>query len=175
VLVGEPLPQPISVKVGCSPTWIGFNGTRLNLPRLQVLVESGPAAIVTLDANGTILLANEAAQVVLASGRPPLRGQNTSVYQPGYKGRFGWNNLRHSLGTFLAANEVNLPVIQSILRHSKPSTTAVCTHRVKSAKMAAQTEVSSGNQENFSGRMSGLGWDLGWKSECDTAEDSLSC
>jgi integrase len=60
------------------------------------------------------------------------------VFPKGYKGRFGWHNLRHSLGTFLAANEVNLPVIQSILRHSKPSTTAIYTHRVNSAQMAAQ-------------------------------------
>jgi two-component system, LuxR family, sensor kinase FixL len=50
--------------------------------QLQVLVESSPAAIVTLDANGTILLANEAAQEVLASGGPSLRGQNTGAYLP---------------------------------------------------------------------------------------------
>ena len=74
------------------------------------------------------------------------------VIPKGYAGRFGWHNLRHSLGTFLAANEVNLPVIQSILRHAKPSTTSVYTHRVNSAQM-----------EDFSGRMSGLGWNLGWK------------
>jgi integrase len=57
-----------------------------------------------------------------------------------YKGRFGWHNLRHSLATFFAANDVNLPVIQSILRHSKPSTTAVYTHRVNSVQMAAQAK-----------------------------------
>jgi integrase len=60
------------------------------------------------------------------------------VIPKGYAGRFGWHNLRHSLGTFLAANEVNLPMIQSILRHAKPSTTAIYTHRVNSAQMAAQ-------------------------------------
>jgi len=48
------------------------------------------------------------------------------------------HNLRHSLGTFLAANEINLPVIQSMLRHAKPSTTSIYTHRVNSAQMAAQ-------------------------------------
>jgi len=58
----------------------------------------------------------------------------------GLQGRFGWHNLRHSLATFFAANEVNLPVIQSILRHSKPSTTAVYTHRVNAAQMAAQAK-----------------------------------
>jgi len=60
------------------------------------------------------------------------------VIPKGYKGRFGWHNLRHSLGTFLAANEVNLPVIQSMLRHSRPSTSSVYLHRVNSAQMAAQ-------------------------------------
>jgi site-specific recombinase XerD len=60
------------------------------------------------------------------------------VIPKGYKGRFGWHNLRHSLATFFAANEVSLSVIQSILRHSKPSTTAVYTHRVNAVQMAAQ-------------------------------------
>lgn len=62
------------------------------------------------------------------------------VIPDGYKGRFGWHNLRHSLATFFAANEVNLPVIQSILRHARPSTTALYTHRVNSAQMAAQAK-----------------------------------
>jgi integrase len=62
------------------------------------------------------------------------------VIPAGYKGRFGWHNLRHSLATFLAASEVNLPVIQSILRHSKPSTTALYTHRVNAAQLAAQAK-----------------------------------
>jgi integrase len=56
----------------------------------------------------------------------------------GYKGRFGWRNLRHSLATFFAGNEVNLPVIQSMLRHAKPSTTALYMHRVNAAQMSAQ-------------------------------------
>jgi len=62
------------------------------------------------------------------------------VIPKGYKGRFGWHNLRHSLATFFAANDVNLPVIQSILRHSRPSTTALYTHRVNAAQMAAQAK-----------------------------------
>lgn len=62
------------------------------------------------------------------------------VILEGYKGRFGWHNLRHSLATFFAASEINLPVIQSILRHSNPSTTAVYTHRVNAAQMAAQAK-----------------------------------
>jgi integrase len=55
-----------------------------------------------------------------------------------YRGRFGWHNLRHSLATFFAANEVNLPVIQSVLRHSRPSTTALYTHRVNGPQLRAQ-------------------------------------
>jgi len=37
-----------------------------------------------------------------------------------------------------AANEVNLPVIQSVLRHAKPTTTAVYTHRVDTAQLNVQ-------------------------------------
>src|ERR1700758_3970348 len=40
--------------------------------QLQTLVESSPAAIVTIDLGGTILLANEAAQQLLAPGSRPL-------------------------------------------------------------------------------------------------------
>ncbi len=50
--------------------------------QLHVLVESSPAAIITLDADGTILLANEAAQEMLAPGGPSLQGQNTRAYLP---------------------------------------------------------------------------------------------
>jgi integrase len=60
------------------------------------------------------------------------------VIPAGYRGRFGWHNLRHSLATYFAANDVNLPLIQSMLRHSKPETTAIYTHRVNSAQIEAQ-------------------------------------
>jgi integrase len=60
------------------------------------------------------------------------------VIPDGFQGRFGWHNLRHSLATFLAAHEVNLPVIQSVLRHAKPTTTAVYTHRVDTAQLNAR-------------------------------------
>jgi integrase len=62
------------------------------------------------------------------------------VIPDGYKGRFGWHNLRHSLATFFAANDVNLPVIQSILRHAKPATTALYLHRVNAAQLSAQAK-----------------------------------
>src|ERR1700716_2245769 len=48
--------------------------------QLQVLVESSPAAIVTIDRNGRILLANQAAQQLLAPGAPFLKGQAISAY-----------------------------------------------------------------------------------------------
>jgi len=60
------------------------------------------------------------------------------VIPEGYKGRFGWHNLRHSLATFFAANDVNLPVIQSMLRQAKPTTTARYLHPVNAPRLAAQ-------------------------------------
>ncbi len=62
------------------------------------------------------------------------------VIPAGYRGRFGWHNLRHSLATFFANSGVNLPVIQSTLRHAKPTTTVRYLHHVNSAQMAAQEE-----------------------------------
>jgi len=57
----------------------------------------------------------------------------------GYKGRFGWHNLRHSLATFLAGEGVSPAVTQSMLRHKKLSTTMeIYTHSVTSAQEAAQ-------------------------------------
>jgi site-specific recombinase XerD len=35
---------------------------------------------------------------------------------------------------------VNLPVIQSMLRHARPGTTALYTHRVNSAQLTAQAK-----------------------------------
>ncbi len=68
--------------------------------QLQVLVESSPAAIITLDANGTILLANEAAQQMLAPGGAQLQGQNTSTYLPSLYAAVqskNWKNFRTTL------------------------------------------------------------------------------
>lgn len=50
--------------------------------QLQTLVESSPAAIVTIDLSGKILLANEAAQQLLAPESSPLQGQDVSAYLP---------------------------------------------------------------------------------------------
>jgi len=50
--------------------------------QLRMLVESSPAAIITIDSNGIILLANEAAQRLLAPGTQPLRGQTIGSYLP---------------------------------------------------------------------------------------------
>ena len=62
------------------------------------------------------------------------------VIDADYRGRFGWHNLRHSLATFLADNDVSLSVIQRMLRHSKPATTAIYTHRTNAVQMAAQAK-----------------------------------
>src|SRR5581483_8207807 len=50
--------------------------------QLQILVESSPAAIITIDATGTILLANHAAQQLLSPMGTPLPGQSISRYLP---------------------------------------------------------------------------------------------
>jgi len=61
------------------------------------------------------------------------------VIPEGYAGRFGWHNMRHSLATFLSANDVHLSVTQSILRHKKMSTTAdFYTHAVSAKQKEAQ-------------------------------------
>src|ERR1700685_770721 len=50
--------------------------------QLRSLVESSPAAIVTIDSGGSVLLANEAAQHLLAPGGKPLQGQEISSFLP---------------------------------------------------------------------------------------------
>lgn len=47
--------------------------------QLRILIESSPAAIVTIDLNGKILLANEAAQQVLDPGAPALSLQGRGI------------------------------------------------------------------------------------------------
>src|SRR5712692_3109111 len=50
--------------------------------QLEALIESSPAAIVTIDTSGTILLANQAAQQLLAPNAPNLPGQRIISYLP---------------------------------------------------------------------------------------------
>lgn len=50
--------------------------------QLLFLVESSPAAIITIDSNGCILLANEAAHRLLGSATEPLPGQTIQSYLP---------------------------------------------------------------------------------------------
>ncbi len=50
--------------------------------QMQILVESSPAAIVTIDTTGTILLANHAAQQLLAPDALTLCGQRIISYLP---------------------------------------------------------------------------------------------
>jgi two-component system, LuxR family, sensor kinase FixL len=50
--------------------------------QLRSLVESSPAAIVTVDSAGKIHLANEAAQHLLATEDEPLQGQEINSYLP---------------------------------------------------------------------------------------------
>jgi two-component system, LuxR family, sensor kinase FixL len=50
--------------------------------QLRSLVESSPAAIVTIDSHGSVILANEAAQQLLAPEGRPLQGQEINSYLP---------------------------------------------------------------------------------------------
>ena len=50
--------------------------------QLRSLVESSPAAILTIDSAGNVLLANEAAQHLLAPEGKPLQGQGIDSYLP---------------------------------------------------------------------------------------------
>ncbi len=50
--------------------------------QLRVLIESSPAAILTLDAEGKVLLANEAAHQMLACDHQPLEGEPIGAYLP---------------------------------------------------------------------------------------------
>jgi PAS domain S-box-containing protein len=50
--------------------------------QLRVLVESSPAAILTVDSKGEILLANLAAQTLLASGKGDIKSQTIEKYLP---------------------------------------------------------------------------------------------
>ena len=50
--------------------------------QLRSLIESSPAAIVTIDSQGKVLVANEAAQQLLAPGKAPLQGQAIKLYLP---------------------------------------------------------------------------------------------
>jgi len=49
--------------------------------QIQILIESSPAAIVTVDGSGSIVLANQAAQQLLAAGEP-LAGEPIRNYLP---------------------------------------------------------------------------------------------
>jgi two-component system, LuxR family, sensor kinase FixL len=50
--------------------------------QVRILVESSPAAIVTIDASSKILLANEAAQSLFAPGDTSIVGQSIAEFLP---------------------------------------------------------------------------------------------
>ena len=50
--------------------------------QVQILIESSPAAIVTVDSSGSIVLANQAAQQLLAAGGSSLAGEPIRNYLP---------------------------------------------------------------------------------------------
>jgi PAS domain S-box-containing protein len=68
--------------------------------QLQLLIGSSPAAIVTIDADGTILLANHAAQEMFVPGGAPLTGQSVQLYLPALGAAVqsrSWKNFRTTL------------------------------------------------------------------------------
>ncbi len=50
--------------------------------QLRILVDSSPAAIVTIDSSGRIVLANDAAQTLFASEDTPIVGQSIAQFLP---------------------------------------------------------------------------------------------
>ena len=50
--------------------------------QLRVLIETSPAAILTIDTKGRIMLTNQAAQKMLGFGQDPLRGEPVGQYFP---------------------------------------------------------------------------------------------
>jgi two-component system sensor kinase FixL len=67
---------------------------RLDAERqLQVVIETSPLAILTLDSEGRVLLANESAQHLLRLGTQPLQGKEVQTHLPILK-RF--LNVQHS-------------------------------------------------------------------------------
>ena len=54
--------------------------------QLRILVDSSPAAIVTIDGSGRILLANEAARSLFSSGDATLVGQSIKDFVPALEG-----------------------------------------------------------------------------------------
>ena len=82
--------------------------------------------------------------------------------------RFGWHNLRHSLATFFASNEVHPSVIQASLRHAKPQTTARYIQAVNTRQVEAQGKfleaIKIGARNTDRGGIKWIsGWPSGWK------------
>jgi len=74
------------------------------------------------------------------------------VIPEGYAGRFGWHHMRHSLATFLSANDVHLSVTQSILRHKNMRTTAdIYTHAVSAKQKEAQQKYLTAMMQGCNG------------------------
>jgi two-component system, LuxR family, sensor kinase FixL len=63
--------------------------------QLQVLVESSPVAIVTIDSAGSILLANEASQNLFAPGSAPIVGLSIEQFVPALQAAVQTQRSRH--------------------------------------------------------------------------------
>ena len=57
--------------------------------------------------------------------------------------RFGFQNFRHSLATFLVSRGKDVETIQELLRHAKSSTTLdLYSHAIDASKLEAQEEIA---------------------------------
>jgi PAS domain S-box-containing protein len=69
--------------------------------QLTVLVESSPAAIITADSDGTVLMANEAAHRMLAVKAPGLLGRSIHRYFPSLSNVSGRETSQHLFRTVM--------------------------------------------------------------------------
>lgn len=61
------------------------------------------------------------------------------VIAPGWDGRFGFHNFRHSLASYLVRSKTDVKTVQALLRHSDVKTTLqLYSHSVSEDRMAAQ-------------------------------------
>lgn len=71
--------------------------------QLRVLIESSPAAIITADANGTVLMANEAAHRMLTVPQGELEGRQIHRYLPSLRNISGPDTFQQLFRTVMQA------------------------------------------------------------------------
>ena len=85
------------------------------------------------------------------------------VIDANYRGRFGWHNLRHSLATFLADNDVSLSVIQRMLASFEASNDSYLHASNQCCSDGSPGKISGCYQGHFGSDLRAFGLDLGLK------------